>query len=246
MNWTNQPVGTARSAITERTAAAIDAGLRQYMLAIYSYMAAGLLLSGLTAYLVANTILGSAFLCRSRATHRTGLGRRICAPWLDIDRVSCRTSLVGASNQVNLLGPHRTTGSQSRRIATNLHWPECDADVFRRGCRLRWAELVGIQTRRDLSGMSSFLMMGLIGILIAGLANIFLASSAIQFSINVIGVLVFAGLTAYDTQRLKEEYLADMDQQAVAKSQIFGALSLYLNFINLFQFLLSFFGERRD
>ena len=105
--------------------------------------------------------------------------------------------------------------------------------------------LWGYTTQRDLSGMGSFLLMGLIGILIAGLVNLFLASSALQFAISAIGVVIFAGLTAYDTQRLKEEYITDMDDGVATKLQVFGALSLYLNFVNLFQFLLSFIGERK-
>jgi FtsH-binding integral membrane protein len=107
--------------------------------------------------------------------------------------------------------------------------------------------LYGYTTQKSLSGWGSFLFMGLIGILIASLVNIFLASSALQFAISVIGVLVFAGLTAYDTQRLKEEYMYGLqgaDEATIGRSAIMGALSLYLNFINLFTSLLSLFGQR--
>ena len=100
--------------------------------------------------------------------------------------------------------------------------------------------LYGYTTKRSLSGMGSFLMMGLIGLIIASLVNIFLASSALQFAISVIGVLIFAGLTAYDTQKLKEMYVyGNFDDEAAAKVSIFGALTLYLDFINMFQFLLA-------
>ncbi|MEL6734655.1 MAG: Bax inhibitor-1/YccA family protein, partial [Pseudomonadota bacterium] len=105
--------------------------------------------------------------------------------------------------------------------------------------------LYGYTTKRSLSGMGSFLMMGLFGLIIAMVVNIFLQSSALAFAVNVIGVLIFAGLTAYDTQRLKETY--DMvvgNTEAMAKSSIMGALSLYLNFVNMFMFLLSFMGDR--
>ncbi|MEL6968190.1 MAG: Bax inhibitor-1/YccA family protein, partial [Pseudomonadota bacterium] len=105
--------------------------------------------------------------------------------------------------------------------------------------------LYGYTTKRSLSGMGSFLLMGLIGLIIASVVNIFLASSALAFAVNVIGVLIFAGLTAYDTQRLKETY--DMvigNSEAMAKSSIMGALSLYLNFVNMFMFLLQFMGDR--
>jgi hypothetical protein len=107
--------------------------------------------------------------------------------------------------------------------------------------------LWGYTTKRSLSGMGSFLMMGLIGLILASLVNIFLASSALQFAISAIGVLIFAGLTAYDTQKLKEMYLyGNFDSEAAAKVSVYGALTLYLDFINMFQFLLAFMGNRNE
>jgi FtsH-binding integral membrane protein len=107
--------------------------------------------------------------------------------------------------------------------------------------------LWGYTTQRSLSGMGSFLMMGLIGLILAGLVNIFLQSSALQFAISGIGVLIFAGLTAYDTQKLKEMYLyGDYDGEAAAKASVYGALTLYLDFINMFQFLLAFMGNKNE
>jgi hypothetical protein len=108
--------------------------------------------------------------------------------------------------------------------------------------------LWGYTTKRDLTGMGSFLFMGLIGIIIASLVNIFIASSALQFAVSVIGVLVFTGLTAWDTQRLKNEYLGTlhMGGELATKGAIMGALSLYLNFINLFMMLLQLFGNQRN
>jgi hypothetical protein len=107
--------------------------------------------------------------------------------------------------------------------------------------------LYGYVTKRDLSGMGTFLMMGLIGIIVASIVNIFLASSALGFAISVIGVLIFAGLTAYDTQSIKNEYVEHArhaDQDWLGKSAIMGALRLYLDFINMFMFLLQFLGNR--
>jgi FtsH-binding integral membrane protein len=104
--------------------------------------------------------------------------------------------------------------------------------------------LYGYTTRRDLSGMGSFLFMGLIGVIIAALVNLFLASSALQFIISVVGILVFTGLTAYDTQNIKEQFAESHGSEASSKLAVWGALSLYLNFINIFQLLLSFTGER--
>jgi FtsH-binding integral membrane protein len=106
--------------------------------------------------------------------------------------------------------------------------------------------LYGYTTRRDLTGMGSFLMMGLFGIIIASLVNIFLASSMLQFVISVVGVLVFAGLTAYDTQRIKEMYFAGDDDVVAGRKAIMGALALYLDFINLFMMLLQLFGNRDE
>ncbi|MEC8116757.1 MAG: Bax inhibitor-1/YccA family protein, partial [Pseudomonadota bacterium] len=99
-------------------------------------------------------------------------------------------------------------------------------------------------TKRDLSGMATFLFMGLIGIVIASLVNLFLGSTMVQFMISVAGVVVFAGLTAYDTQRIKLMYVAGEDGEVTTKKSIMGALSLYLDFINLFLMLLSLFGNR--
>jgi FtsH-binding integral membrane protein len=105
--------------------------------------------------------------------------------------------------------------------------------------------LYGYTTKRDLSGWGSFLFMGLIGIIIAMVVNIFLASAALQFAVSVIGVLVFTGLTAYDAQKIKEMYYAGDGAEVATKKAVMGALNLYLDFINLFVFLLQFLGDRR-
>lgn len=107
--------------------------------------------------------------------------------------------------------------------------------------------LWGYSTPRDLSGVGSFLIMGLFGVIIASLVNLFLQSSALQWAVSVAGVFVFAGLTAWDTQRLKNEYVyGAMDGETAERSAIMGALSLYLNFVNLFTLLLQLFGQRQD
>jgi hypothetical protein len=106
--------------------------------------------------------------------------------------------------------------------------------------------LYGYTTKADLSRFGTFLFMGLIGIIIAGLVNIFVQSSALQFAISVIGVLVFVGLTAYDTQRIKEEYYEGHDHETTSKMALMGALSLYLNFVNLFMMLMNLFGQREE
>jgi uncharacterized protein len=105
--------------------------------------------------------------------------------------------------------------------------------------------LFGYTTKKDLSGLGKFLFMGLIGLIVASLLNLFMQSSAMQFAINVIGLLIFAGLTAYDTQRLRQDYdYVAGNASALAKHSLMGALGLYMNFINMFQFLLAFMGDR--
>jgi FtsH-binding integral membrane protein len=106
--------------------------------------------------------------------------------------------------------------------------------------------IYGYTTKSDLSGFGSFLLMGLIGIVIASIVNIFIGSTALQFAISVIGVIVFVGLTAYDTQRIKEMYLESDTGETAAKKAVLGALALYLDFINLFMMLLQLFGQRRQ
>jgi FtsH-binding integral membrane protein len=107
--------------------------------------------------------------------------------------------------------------------------------------------LYGYTTQRSLSGFGSFLIMGAIGLMLASIVNLFLQSSMLQFAISAIGVLVFAGLTAYDTQKLKEMYIfGDMSGEEEAKASVFGALTLYLDFINMFQFLLTLMGQREE
>jgi uncharacterized protein len=106
--------------------------------------------------------------------------------------------------------------------------------------------LYGYTTKRDLSKFGSFLIMGLIGVIIASLVNILLGSSLLQFAISIIGVLVFTGLTAYDTQTIKEQYAEGFGHEANSKMAVFGALSLYLNFVNIFQLLLSLTGQREE
>lgn len=106
--------------------------------------------------------------------------------------------------------------------------------------------LYGYTTKKDLSGLGSFLIMGLFGVIIASVVNIFLASSALGFAISVIGVLIFAGLTAYDTQKLKEMYFEGDDALVAGRKAIMGALTLYLDFINLFMFMLQFLGNRNE
>lgn len=226
----------------------VDAGLRKYLLGVYNYMASGLLLSGIVAFLVANTSLQGLFfhVVNGRMGY-TGLGLlSILAPlglifYMSYTWQNRRTStlqalywlfvaLMGVGLSVVLMA---YTGVSVTRVFL------ITAIAF------GGLSLYGYTTNRDLSGFRSFLIMGLIGIIVAGVVNLFLLSSMMQFVISVVGVLVFAGLTAYDTQNLKRVYYMVNGSAAQENSAVMGAVQLYLNFVNLFQLLLMLMGNRR-
>ncbi|MEQ9641933.1 MAG: Bax inhibitor-1/YccA family protein [Alphaproteobacteria bacterium] len=219
---------------------AIDEGLRAYMLKVYNYMASGLLLTGIVAYLVAQSPamlqaiygtplqwvvmlapLGVVFFLSARI-HKMSAGAAQAAFWF-------YAALNGVAFSYIFLA---YTGVSITRVFAIT------------ACTFGAMSLYGYTTKRDLSGMGSFLMMGLIGIIIAAVVNIFLQSSMMAWIISVVGVLVFVGLTAYDTQRIKEMYYEGDGHDVAAKKSIMGALKLYLDFLNLFLMLLYLFGNR--
>jgi FtsH-binding integral membrane protein len=223
---------------------AIDEGLRSYMLAVYNYMGLGLAITGLVAFVVAATPalyvpifttplkwvvmlapLGFIFFLGARI-HAMSVSAAQITFW-----VYC--AVMGLSLASIFLV---FTGESIARV------------FFITAATFGATSLYGYTTKADLSRFGSFLFMGLIGIVIASLVNLFIGSSALQFAISVIGVLVFTGLTAWDTQRIKEEYLGfgHAGGELVAKGAIMGALSLYLNFINLFMMLLQLLGTQRE
>jgi len=219
----------------------IDVGLRQYMLRIYNYMASGLALTGIVAYVAAasgfyHSIAGTPLLW---VVMLAPLGLVF---WLSagINRMSASTAQLLFWVYAGLMGLSLAgiflvfTGASIARV------------FFITAGTFAAMSLYGYTTQRDLTQFGSFLFMGLIGIVIASLVNIFIASSALQFAISVIGVIVFVGLTAWDTQRIKEMYVEYDDGQMAGKKAIMGALTLYLDFINLFVMLLQLFGQRRD
>lgn len=237
------------------TAAVLDAGLRAYMLRVYNWMTSGLLLTGIVAYLIAHTSLINAFY----PVVQTPMGLERHASGLAMLSVFAPLAFVLVlSFGVNKL---------STRAAQALYWVFCltmgasltnifllytDTSIVRvffiTAATFAGMSLYGYATKTDLSRWGSFLMMGLIGIIIASLVNIFVASSALQFAVSVIGVLVFTGLTAYDTQRIKATYVQYAYAEGVdmaAKRSVYDALSLYLNFINLFILLMQLMGNRR-
>src|SRR4051794_24385966 len=221
--------------------AVVDAGLRAHMLRVYNYMAGGLALTGLVAYLAA----ASGFYQSIAATPLIWLV--MLAPLGFVLVLSFGIQRMAAGTAMLLFWLYAAVMGLSLGGIFLVFTGESIARAFFITAATFGAmSLYGYTTRSDLSRFGSFLMMGLIGIVIASLVNIFLGSSALQFAISIIGVIVFVGLTAYDTQRIKEMYLESDTAEIAGKKAVLGALSLYLDFINLFMILLQLFGHRRD
>jgi len=247
---------TYPSASAATTAAVLDAGLRAYMLRVYNWMTSGLLLTGVIAYGIANTDLINLFY--PAVATPMGMVRQPSA--LAIISIFAPLAFV----LVLSMGVNRL----SRSAAQALYWAFCAAMgasltnifliytgesvvrvFFITAATFAATSIYGYTTKTDLSRFGSFLMMGLFGIIIAGLVNLFFQSSALQFAISVIGVLVFTGLTAYDTQHIKATYVQYAYAEGpdgAAKRSVYDALSLYLNFINLFMLLLQLLGNRNN
>ncbi|BCX16953.1 MAG: membrane protein [Geminicoccaceae bacterium] len=231
-------VAQARGVAIER----IDEGLRSYMLAIYNYMGLGLAITGLTAFVVATSPPLMAAIFGTPLKWVVML-----APLAFVFFLSARVSRMSVSAaQLAFWAFAIVMGLSMASIFLVFTGTSIARVFFITAATFGAVSLYGYTTKRDLSQFGSFLIMGLIGIVIASLVNLFLGSSALQFAISVIGVLVFTGLTAWDTQRLKEEYVESASGELVAKQAIMGALSLYLNFINLFMMLLQLFGQNRE
>ena len=220
---------------------AIDAGLRAYMLRVYNYMTGGLALTGIVAYAVAAT--PSLF----NAIYGSGLAwLGMVSPLVFVLVLSFGINKLKASTAQMLYWAFAAVMGLSLAHIFIIYTGTSIARVFFITAATFGAmSLYGYTTKRDLTAWRSFLFMGLIGIFIAMIVNMFIQSTMMHFLISVIGVLVFVGLTAYDTQKIKESYSAHDGSEAMAKKSIMGALRLYLDFINLFLMLLRLFGTRR-
>ena len=234
-------------------AAAIDAGLRAYMIRVYNYMAIGVALTGVVAWFTFNAAVTEG---AGGALALTSLGQVIygsplkwvlmLAPIAMVFFISFRIDRLEAGTARTLFFAFAALMGLSMSVIFLVFTGTSITRVFFISAAAFGAlSLYGYTTQRDLTAMGSFLFMGLIGIIIASLVNIFLASSMMQFIISVVGVLVFAGLTAYDTQKIKEMFDPMDDGSIAGKKAVMGALSLYLDFINLFQMLLQLLGDRR-
>ena len=231
-----------RRIVTSTSAdAAIDLGLRDYMLRVYGYMARGLALTGIVAYAAAS----SGFYQTIAATPAIWIV--MLAPLGFVLALSFGIERIRAGTAAVLFWLFAAVMGLSLGSIFLLFTGTSIARVFFITAATYGAmSLYGYTTRSVLSGFGSFLLMGLIGIVIASVVNIFIGSSALQFALSVIGVVVFVGLTAYDTQRIKEMYLESDTDEVKGKKAIIGALALYLDFINLFMLLLQLFGQRRQ
>jgi FtsH-binding integral membrane protein len=242
--------------------ALIDQGLRSYMLRVYNYMAVGLVITGVAAvavYMGSVTNDADAGVRTMRnGLYLTQLGYVLFvspAKWLVI--LSPLAFIFVLSMGVERLRPASAqllfwlfaalVGVSLSSIFLIYTHTSITRIFFITAATFGALSLWGYTTQRDLTGFGSFLLMGVVGIVLASLVNIFVHSSMLQWIVSVVGVLVFAGLTAWDTQRLKNEYIyAVMDGEAMQRSAIMGALSLYLDFINLFTLLLQLLGDREN
>lgn len=222
---------------------AFDAGLRGYMLSVYNYMASGVLLTGIVALLFANSGLAAQILAGP------GILKYVImfAPLIFVMVMSFGVNRLSTGAMQAMFWAYAAVMGLSLSSIFLVYTGTSIAQTFfATAAAFAGLSLWGYTTKRDLSGFGTFLIMGLVGLLVASLINLFLRSSAMDLVISVIGVLLFAGLTAYDTQKIKSIYAHVAGTDMMGKSVVMGALSLYLDFINMFLFLLRFMGSSRD
>ena len=228
--------------------ASVDAGLRSYMQKIYNFMAGGLCVTGLAAWIVANTSLITLFFnITPQSISLSGLGWvAFLAPLVMVFAFGW-VARSGSAKQVQLLfWSYAALMGVGLTPIFLLYTQSSLVRVFLITAGSFGAlSLYGYTTKRDLTGVGSFLYMGLFGLIIAMLVNLFLKSSGLDWALSFIGVGIFSGLTAYDTQRLREIYNSVDSSETLSKKALIGALSLYLDFINLFLYLLRFLGDRK-
>ncbi len=221
-----------------------DEGLRNFMLRVYSYMTAGLGITGVIAWLFSNAYASGnsvvVALMQAPLAYIVMFAPLGIILWMSfgINKMKAKTAqnlfwIMAACYGISLASIFLVyTGATIARV------------FFISSSMFLAMSLWGYTTKKSLAKMGSFLMMGLIGLIIASIVNIFLGSSALQFAMSIIGVIIFAGLTAYDTQVLKEIYVSNENSEQVTKKAVMGALKLYLDFLLMFQYLLMLFGNR--
>lgn len=221
------------------TGETFDAGLRQHMLSIYNYMTSAVLLTGIVAALTARSGLAAQMVGSPL------MWLVILSPLAIVFAMSFGANRFSKTTlQAMFWGFATLMGLSLSTIFLVYTGASIAATFFATSAAFAGLSLFGYTTKKDLSGFGSFLIMGVIGLLVAMVINMFLQSPGLMYAISFIGVLIFAGLTAYDTQRLKQQYFQLRGTDFAGKAIVLGALSLYLDFINMFQFLLAFMGQR--
>ncbi len=241
--WSDPRVTPTQAGVTINGEAmgqvAVDQGLRTHMLKVYNYMASGVLLTGIVAMVFAQSGLAAQLL----ATPLRWV--LMFAPLAFIFFLGFRAHKMSQpALQTTFFAFATVMGLSMASIFLVFSGESIARTFFVTAVAFMSLSLWGYTTKKDLTGWGSFLIMGAVGLLVAMIVNIFLGSSTLQLAISAIGVLIFAGLTAYDTQRIKSEYFHFAGSEALGKIAIMSALNLYLDFVNMFQFLLSFLGDR--
>ena len=236
----NSPNFSFGAGVARQSTALFDEGLRQHMLRVYNYMALGLVLTGTIAFVVASV---PALYVPIFSTPLKWVV--MLAPLAFVFFFSFRIqSMTAAGAQGMFWAFCAVMGLSLASVFLVFTGTSVARTFFIAATMFGATSLYGYTTKTDLTKFSSFLVMGLIGVVVAALVNLFMQSSALQFVISVVGIFVFLGLTAWDTQTIKEQYAENFDAESRQKLAVSGALSLYLNFVNIFQLLLNFTGER--
>jgi uncharacterized protein len=249
-NWQDPQTTGVSAATVGVPRAARDVGLRSYMLSVYNYMASGVLLTGIVAMVFANSSLINLIATVNGAgqVQPTGLFYiALFAPLAIVFALSFGINRISASTAQALFWVYAALiGVQMSSLFLVYTGVSIAQTFFAVAAGFLGLSLYGYTTKRDLSGWGSFLIMGVVGLFVAMLINMFMHSATFDLAISAIGVFLFAGLTAYDTQKIKSVYFAVAGNgEAMAKSAVIGALNLYLDFLNMFLFLLRFMGNRR-
>ncbi|RUT29381.1 Bax inhibitor-1/YccA family protein [Arsenicitalea aurantiaca] len=226
------------------SAAVIDEGLRSYMLRVYNYMGIGLVVTGVVAFFFNQWVMSDPAI--AQAVYGSPLMWVLAlSPLAFVLALSFGLEKMSVPTAQMVFWAFAAVMGLSLSSIFTVYTDASIAKVFFiTAATFGSMSLYGYTTKRDLTGMGSFLFMGLIGLIIAMVVNIFMQSSALEFAISAVGVLIFVGLTAYDTQKIKESYSASHGADVLGRNAIRGALSLYLDFINLFMMLLRLFGNR--
>ncbi|HEY0316379.1 MAG TPA: Bax inhibitor-1/YccA family protein [Sphingomonas sp.] len=241
-NWSDPRTTAVPRAATGAREAAFDAGLRSYMLSVYNYMASGVLLTGIVAMLFVNTAFGLSMLANPAI--RLVL---MIAPLGVVLAMSFGVNRMSESTIKTLFWVYAVLMGVSLSSILLVYTGSSVAQTFfATAVAFGSLSLYGYTTKRDLAPFGAFMMMAVFGLIAAMLINMFVKSSGMELIISAVGVLLFAGLTAFDTQRIKSGYFAVRGTTYAGKSAVMGALTLYLDFINMFLFLLRFMGNQRS